>query len=202
MFYIYEWYIVNTNEIFYVGKGTKKRYLCKQHNQVFKHYINKYNCASRILKYFDKEEDAFKAEYDRIKELKMQGQAVCNLRAGGSGGETASWTPEKRTLYSKNNVMKSEQQRQRMRENNPMKNPIYAKRNGIKHSKAVNINGKIYSSGREVAKIYNVTPECVRYWLKRGYTNKNEPCNYVKTISSQASGKSINCTEEGSTTNG
>lgn len=26
MFYVYEWYIVETGEIFYVGKGCKNRY--------------------------------------------------------------------------------------------------------------------------------------------------------------------------------
>lgn len=30
MFYVYEWFIVETGEIFYVGKGTGKRYQVKK----------------------------------------------------------------------------------------------------------------------------------------------------------------------------
>ena len=34
MFYVYEWFRTDTNEIFYVGKGCNRRYKVKKHNQV------------------------------------------------------------------------------------------------------------------------------------------------------------------------
>ena len=39
MFYVYEWYNVNTEEIFYVGKGCGNRYKqVSQRNYKFKEY--------------------------------------------------------------------------------------------------------------------------------------------------------------------
>ena len=39
-FYVYEWYNIITNEVFYVGKGSGKRYLnTTNRNQLFKKYI-------------------------------------------------------------------------------------------------------------------------------------------------------------------
>ena len=68
MFYVYEWYLKETGEIIYVGKGSKKRYLCKQHNNLFKEMIKRFECESRIVKYFNDEIEAFNYEYKRIEE--------------------------------------------------------------------------------------------------------------------------------------
>ena len=40
MYYVYEWYVKETGEIFYVGKGTKNRYKVKKHNRFFNDFIN------------------------------------------------------------------------------------------------------------------------------------------------------------------
>lgn len=178
MFYIYEWYIKETGEIFYVGKGSKKRYLCKQHNKLFKEFIKRYDCESRIIKYYDKEEEAFKAEYDRINQLKRSNQCVCNIYKGGFGGETKSWTKEKREWYSKHNVMKSQNQRKRMSENNPMKNKEYVEKNAKARKRPVLIDSKEYEGIVDVMKEYNVYDNAIRYWIKRGYTNKNETIKF------------------------
>lgn len=53
MFYVYEWYIKETNEIFYVGKGSGQRYkVTYNRNKLFNEIIQKHNCDSRIIKYF------------------------------------------------------------------------------------------------------------------------------------------------------
>lgn len=70
MFYVYEWFIVETGEIFYVGKGTGKRYQVKKRNQIFNSYLSNYNCDVRIIQYFDDEEESFRYEERRIEELK------------------------------------------------------------------------------------------------------------------------------------
>ena len=74
MFYVYEWYNTNTDEIFYVGKGCGNRY--KNHskrNKLFIEYYNNNSCASRIIAYYENEQDAFNAEKERITELKSKG---------------------------------------------------------------------------------------------------------------------------------
>ena len=62
MFYVYEWYIVDTNEVFYVGKGTRNRYRVRKHNRYFDDFIRRYECDSRIVKEFESEQDAFEFE--------------------------------------------------------------------------------------------------------------------------------------------
>ena len=39
MYYVYEWYVIDTNEIFYVGKGTRNRYKVRKHNKFFDDFI-------------------------------------------------------------------------------------------------------------------------------------------------------------------
>ena len=43
-FYVYAYYIISTNEIFHIGKGTGNRYLniTNSRNKYFKNIINKY----------------------------------------------------------------------------------------------------------------------------------------------------------------
>lgn len=50
-FYVYEWFIIDSFEIFYVGKGTGRRKL-ELHNRskYFMNIYNKYNCAVRLHK--------------------------------------------------------------------------------------------------------------------------------------------------------
>ena len=58
MFYVYEWFIVDTGEIFYVGKGCNHRYKVRKHNKFFNDMIKRYKCDSRIVKTFNCEKDA------------------------------------------------------------------------------------------------------------------------------------------------
>ena len=80
MFYVYEWYVKDTKEIFYVGKGCGRRYKVTQdRNAQFTKMINQYDCDSRIIKEFQNEKDAFDYEKQRIDELKVKGLCKCNI---------------------------------------------------------------------------------------------------------------------------
>ncbi len=82
-FYVYEWFIVDTGEIFYVGKGRGNRVTSMKHrNDYFKRIRAKYKCDYRILKYFDDEQAAFDFEYERGMQLKQIGQAKASLELG------------------------------------------------------------------------------------------------------------------------
>lgn len=178
MFYVYEWYIIETGEVVYVGKGCKNRYKVRNHNRFFNDIITRFDCSSRIIRCFDSEEDAFAFEYDRINEMQKIGQCKCNIRNGGFGGETKSWTAEKREQYSKNNVMHSKNQRERMSKNNPMKNPEVAYRVNQKNKRKVIINGDLYNSVKEAASELNVSSYTISNWCKRGYDINGNPCRY------------------------
>lgn len=178
-FYVYEWFIKDTNEIIYVGKGCKRRYLVKKHNSLFNEFIKRFDCESRIIAYYDTEEKAFVGEFDRINELKAIGQCVCNIYKGGFGGETKSWTTEKREKYSKNNVMKSQKQRERMSKYNPMKNKDIASRVNAKHRKPVYINNVYYAGVKIAANELNVAEITIISWCKKGYDTQGKPCRYA-----------------------
>lgn len=178
MFYVYEWFIKGTNEIFYVGKGSGKRYKVKKHNAFFNDFIKRYDCDSRIVKTFETEEDAFKFEFDRVRELKLNGQCVCNIYVGGFGGTVSCWTDEMREEYSRNNVMKSANQRRRMSEHNPMKNKEIAEKTNAQKRKRICVGDKIYPSCKALAEAYNVTDSAIKYWIERGYAPNHEPCYY------------------------
>lgn len=85
-FYIYEWFNIDTGEVFYVGKGKKYRYKNKsQRNQYFKNYINKHKCDVRKVFINLSEQEAFDREIKLIKSYKDIGQCKCNLSLGGEG---------------------------------------------------------------------------------------------------------------------
>lgn len=178
-FYVYEWYNIKTNEVFYVGKGSGKRYLDKKHrNKAFLDYIENNEVSSRIVKYFDDEKESFQYEQKLTDEYRTQGQCQCNLIDGGYGGYSSVWTDEARQYWSEHNPMKTEEQRERMKNNNPMKNPEIAKKNGELRKRPVIINGVRYAGTIDAATELGVWTNTVLNWCKRGYDTNGNPCRY------------------------
>lgn len=178
MFYVYKWFIKKTNEIFYIGKGTKNRYKqISNRNKLFREIYDNNDCSVEIIEYFDNEENAFNKEYELITYYKSIGQCKCNLDNGGKGGCHFIWTPEMREYYSKYNIMKSIAQRKRMSINNPMKNIVVAKKVGEKHSKPFYIGNKLFQNLEEAGEQYKCSMQTIKYWLSVGH-NKNELCYY------------------------
>lgn len=175
-FYIYQWVNKETGEVFYIGKGSKKRagQIAKR-NSLFQNYIkeNK-NCQYEIIEYYDDEIEAYKREEILINKLKPK----CNIAHGGYGGFSIIWTDELRKWKSENNPMKDEQRRQNMSINNPMKNPECVKKVTKKLRKIPIINGKEFKSVKEASKFYNVCIQTIWNWCKRGYDTQGNPCHY------------------------
>lgn len=189
MFYVYEWYIVDTNEIIYVGKGCRNRYKVTKHNKMFNEMIKRYNCKSRIIRNFDNEKDAFEYEFIRINELRNKNQCVCNIYNGGTGGTISWWNEKRKKEYSINNVMKSEKQRERMKKNNPMSNPEIAEKTNSQKRIPVIIDGKRYISLKQASIEFGVVPDTIRQWCIKGHNTKNIKCEFekvCKAISNQA----------------
>lgn len=178
MYYVYEWYIVETGEIIYVGKGTGNRYKVKKHNRLFDEMIKRFECESRIVKEFNVEKDAFDYEFEYINQLRDSGQCVCNIHSGGYGGTTSWWTDELRKRYSEYNVMKSKFQRERMSKNNPMKDKAISEKVNSKKRKAVIIGGCEYPSVKEACKEYNTSSNVIATWCRKGINPKGEKCRY------------------------
>lgn len=179
MYYVYEFYIKDTGEVIYAGKGTKERYRVRsQRNQFLTDMLRRYDCDSRIVKEFESEQEAYLFEYEYIKSLKEKGQCVCNIYNGGAGGSGEYWTDELREEYSKNNVMKAEAQRQRMSKENPMKNPDTAARVNKRKRRPVIIGDKEYSSVKEACDDLGVPNATIKNWCKKGISYNGELCRY------------------------
>lgn len=190
MFYVYEWYNKETDEIFYVGKGTKKRYLqTTKRNRLFTEYLSKNNCSSRIIKIFETEQEAFEYEHERIVELKAKNQAFANLDYGGCGGVNFIWTEEMRKYKSVHNPMKSEEQRHRMSQKNPMKRAEVQEKVKKAVSKPVIIGGNEYPSLIAASKHFGVCEATIKKWVKKGISPLNEPCRYKGQPQKEYSGR-------------
>lgn len=178
-FYVYKWFNTETEEIFYIGKGCRNRYKEISHrNKDFLEYYKNNPCSSSIIEYFDTEEEAFQKEHELILYYKKLGQAKTNLDDGGKGGCHFVWTDQMRDYMSKNNPMKDPKQRQRMSENNPMKNPEIAEKVSKKLRKAVIIDGIEYDGLITASKVFKVTPEAIGYWCRKGKNSKGQICFY------------------------
>ena len=86
-YYVYEWYNVDTNEVFYVGKGKKDRYKhIKNRNKFFIDYYNTHNCDVRKVYINLTEEQAFEKEIDLISYYKNKTNfRLTNQTNGGEG---------------------------------------------------------------------------------------------------------------------
>lgn len=96
-FYVYEWYIVETGEIFYVGKGTGRR--CYEtlgrRNRYWENVYNRHPCAVRIIHGGLTNDEACQKEIERIAELRKLDQARCNFTNGGTGFSTGDLNPNR-----------------------------------------------------------------------------------------------------------
>jgi len=114
-FYVYEWFKIETNEVFYVGKGTgMRRFSMNKRNKYFLRIVNKYPCSVRIYKFCASEKEAWELEMERIAELKTIGQAKTNIHVGGSGGDVFSHKSEE-----EKNQLREKMSKLTKGENNP-----------------------------------------------------------------------------------
>lgn len=99
VYYVYEWYNVDTGEVFYVGKGKGKRWkIVSGRNDYFINYYNKYDCNVRKVKSRLSEEEAYKIEIETIAKYRDIGQCKCNFHSGGQGGASNKNTPRETRL--------------------------------------------------------------------------------------------------------
>lgn len=90
-FYVYEWFNVETNEVFYVGKGTgRRKNSISTRTRYFKFYYNKHKCDVRIVCDNLTKENALELEKQLIAQYKAMGQAQVNLTDGGEDAPVLS----------------------------------------------------------------------------------------------------------------
>jgi len=93
-FYVYAYYKINSEEIFYIGKGCKNRYKeIHNRNSYFLSIYNKYPCSVKFLETGLSNEEACEREIYHITYYKNIGQAQCNFTMGGTGFSTGVLNP-------------------------------------------------------------------------------------------------------------
>lgn len=86
IYYVYQHRKKDTNEIFYVGKGKKNRYLTESNrNEYWHNIVNKHDFVYEILFTNLDEELALLIETELIDQYKKIGIKLCNLTNGGEG---------------------------------------------------------------------------------------------------------------------
>lgn len=179
MFYVYKWFVIDTNEVFYIGKGKDRRaQRVTGRNKYFLEYYNNYNCDYEIIKYFEEENDAFNYEKELIAYYQSINQAKANIDKGGKGGHHFAMTEELKAYLSQCTKEHSAEISKRMIEKNPMHNPLIAKKVADKNRKPLIINDKEYSSIGEASKILNIPYQTIYTWCEKGYTPTREQCYF------------------------
>lgn len=104
-FYVYEWFIVDTLEVFYVGKGTgMRRFETHNRNKYFNNILKKYKCAVRIVYSYLTNEEACELEKERIAYMWTIGWAKCNFTNGGTGFSEGYLNPVHKRVHSEDYV--------------------------------------------------------------------------------------------------
>lgn len=100
-FYVYIHFKKDSLEPFYIGKGSGNRYQCPHgRSRYWNNIVRKHGFAADILKYFDKEQDAFDYEKEMIKFFREEGFKLCNMTDGGEGASGLKQSPEHRSKMS------------------------------------------------------------------------------------------------------
>ena len=103
-FYIYQHLKADTNEIFYVGKGNKKRAYSHNRGEYWKRVVAKHGLIVQIIHQDLDEDTAFKLEIETIQIYRSQGIKLVNMTDGGEGTSGRITTDESRLNYSKSRL--------------------------------------------------------------------------------------------------
>lgn len=92
-YYVYIWYIKETNEVFYVGKGTGRRYKqISNRNKFFTDMYNSHDCDVRKIYENLTESEAFQKEMETIRWYRENTNfRLTNQTDGGEG--SSGWKP-------------------------------------------------------------------------------------------------------------
>ena len=150
MFYVYEHIRLDTNTVFYVGKGTGRRcFEARRRNQHWKRVVSKAGGFDvRIVVDKIDEELAFLAEQELIAKLKLQGLTLTNITDGGEGTSGYQHTDEARIKFSKTMTRTMETHKHIVRERQLGENNS-AKKLGVGDKISAALRGRTLSQERK-----------------------------------------------------
>lgn len=181
-YYIYAWYYINTDEIFYIGKGLNNRYIDTKgsRNEYFKNIIRKEGNNANVKKLYENlsEEESYRLERELIHKYWDKGECKANFHEGGRGGNHGNYNENMRKKLSefastrtgeKNSMWKHKytpEQLEKMSNSQKTSIKAYKWTHSERHSKISSEN----------AKRLNTDPKYEEYRIKR----KEIWTNYAK----------------------
>ena len=196
-YYVYEWFDIDTGEVFYVGKGKKDRWKSqKTRNKAFKEYYSTHNCGVRKVQENMSEEDAFALEKKTILKYRNLSSILCNVDDGGR--TLPILKGEKNPMYKvspKERMDKETYEQWRYKHTLIVgeKNPNWGKhtlkgkykmdkeealrrqsRPGSQNGRATPI--KVYNENHEFIKEFSYIGEACIYLIQRGLTKSSVNC--------------------------
>ena len=174
IFYVYAHYTVDTNKLFYIGKGKNKRYLDKsQRNKYWKNVVDKHGFRAEILVKNLEEPDAFIQEILAIKQFKPK----CNIRKGGIGGFTKinSGNFKKGNKPWNTGIKRPDMSKNQMGE----KNHMYGKPSATRKRVVCHNDGNIFESLEQCYTYYKISKSGFFKSLKENKPIKKLRFSYV-----------------------
>lgn len=98
-YYVYAWFYIDTNEIFYIGKGKGNRCndIIHSRNSYFKNIVNSAKVDVKILYDNLTNEESLSIERKLIHEYWSKGECKANFHEGGCGGNTGKYNDPERS---------------------------------------------------------------------------------------------------------
>ncbi|MFJ1104191.1 hypothetical protein SNE23_09170 [Bacillus sp. RA(2023)] len=86
VYYVYEWFIKETNQVFYIGKGKGQRFKQEKNNPYFLSVKNHYDCDTRFVKENLTEYESLILEESLFSQREKEGHVLTNVIAPNALG--------------------------------------------------------------------------------------------------------------------
>ena len=115
LYYVYIWYITETNEVFYVGKGKGRRYRqVSGRNKFFMDMYTSHNCNVKKIYENLTEDEAFQKEQETIRWYKENTDFRLTNQTDGGEGSTG-WVPPEEFKKRQSDIHKAQWQDEEFR---------------------------------------------------------------------------------------
>ena len=163
MHYTYAHIRLDTNEVFYIGKGTSNRINRTDfRNKHWHNVVNKAGFKGVVLKEFETANEAFEHEKIMIAYHKSIGCNLVNQSNGGEGNSSVGGFTFKGKKHSQESIEKC-----RLINLGKPKTLESKLKNAESHKQAIKINNIIYNSWLEASKILGIPMGSINYILKQ-----------------------------------
>lgn len=172
-FYIYQHSIPDTGEVFYLGKGTRRRAWTRHGRNIFWHnVVKKHGVVTTIVADRLSEREALELEVKLLSKFKAVGLCKTNLTLGGegiSGYHHAEFAKQKISARHKGKVT-SHATKLKQRE------AMVSRFSGEKHPMARKVidlrTGTIYETVKEASLVVGVKYKTFHQWINGQRSNK------------------------------